>query len=62
MFYGVENKENMIAGVIGYDSIRKHLAECERQEEKEILSVKSRCVHKYKGVEGTILVGEYYER
>ena len=28
MFYGVENKENMIAGVIGYDSIRKHLAEC----------------------------------
>ena len=52
----------MIAGVIGYDSIRKHLAECERQEEKEILSVKSRCVHKYKGVEGTILVGEYYER
>ena len=27
MFYGVENKENMIAGVIGYDSIRKHLAE-----------------------------------
>ena len=59
MFYEVEN---MIAGVIGYDSIRKHLAECERQEEKEILSVKSRCVHKYKGVEGTILVGEYYER
>ena len=28
MFYGVENKENMIAGVIGYDSIRKHLAVC----------------------------------
>ena len=26
MFYGVENKGNMIAGVIGYDSIRKHLA------------------------------------
>lgn len=25
MFYGIEN---MIAGVIGYDSIRKHLAEC----------------------------------
>ena len=36
----------MIAGVIGYDSIRKHLAVCERQEEKEILSVKSRCVHR----------------
>ena len=52
----------MIAGVIGYDSIRKHLAECERQEEKEILSVKSRCVHRYKGVERTILVGEHYER
>lgn len=26
MFYGVENKGNMIAGVVGYDSIRKHLA------------------------------------
>ena len=29
MFYEVENKGNMIAGVIGYDSIRKHLAECD---------------------------------
>ena len=28
MFYGVENKGNMIAGVSGYDSIRKHLADC----------------------------------
>ncbi len=28
MFYEVENKENMIAGVIGHDSIRKHLVEC----------------------------------
>ena len=28
MFYGVENKGNMIAGVVEYDSIRKHLAEC----------------------------------
>jgi len=28
MFYEVENKGNMIAGVIGYDSIRKHLGEC----------------------------------
>ncbi len=28
MFYGAENKGNMIAGVVGYDSIRKHLAEC----------------------------------
>ena len=28
MFYEVENKGNMIAGVIGYDSIRKHLAAC----------------------------------
>ena len=28
MFYEVENKGNMIAGVIEYDSIRKHLAEC----------------------------------
>ena len=26
MFYGVKNKGNMIAGVVGYDSIRKHLA------------------------------------
>ena len=29
MFYGVENRQNMIAVVIGYDSIRKHLAECD---------------------------------
>lgn len=28
MFYGVENKGNMIVGVIGYNSIRKHLAVC----------------------------------
>ena len=56
------SRKVLIAGVIGYDSIRKHLAECERQEEKEILSVKSRCVHRYKGVEGAILVGEHYER
>ena len=28
MFYEVENKGNMIAGVVGYDSIRKHLAAC----------------------------------
>lgn len=41
------SRKVLIAGVIGYDSIRKHLAECERQEEKEILSVKSRCVHRY---------------
>lgn len=39
------SRKVLIAGVIGYDSIRKHLAECERQKEKEILSVKSRCVH-----------------
>lgn len=56
------SRKDLIAGVIGYDNIRKHLAECERQEEKEILSVKSRCVHRYKGAEGTILVGEHYER
>ena len=47
MFYGVENKGNMIAGVIGYDSIRKHLAVWAARG-KEILSVKSRCVHRYK--------------
>lgn len=28
MFYEVENKGNMIAGVVGYDSIRKHLTDC----------------------------------
>ena len=28
MFYGVENEGNFIVGAIGYDSIRKHLAEC----------------------------------
>ena len=28
MFYEVENEGNLIAGVIGYDSIRKYLAEC----------------------------------
>ena len=41
MFYGVENKENMIAGVIGYDSIRKHLAECDEHtgDWKEIPSI-----------------------
>ena len=26
MFYQVENRKNMIAGVIGYDSTKKHLA------------------------------------
>ena len=35
---------------------------CEQQKEKEILSVKSRCVHRYKGAEGATLVGEHYER
>lgn len=29
MFYEVENEGNLIAGVVGYDSIRKHLAECD---------------------------------
>ena len=38
------SRKVLIAGVIGYDSIRKHLAECERQEEKEILSAMSGCV------------------
>ena len=39
------SRKVLIAGVIGYDSIRKHLAECERQEEKEIQSAMGRCVH-----------------
>ena len=30
MFYGVEN---MIAEVIGYDSIRKHLAACDEHRD-----------------------------
>jgi hypothetical protein len=38
------SRKVLIAGVIGYDSIRKHLVECERQEEKEILSAMSGCV------------------
>ena len=33
MFYGVEN---MIAGVIGYDSIRKHLAECVMNTQRKL--------------------------
>jgi len=28
MFYEVENEGNLIAEVIGYDSIRKHLVAC----------------------------------
>ena len=36
----------LIAGVIGYVSIGKHLAECERQVEKEILSAMSGCMHR----------------
>ena len=49
MFYGVENKENMIAGVIGYDSIRKHLAECgyHTAEIREKCHPYG-CVHRYK--------------
>ena len=63
MFYEVENKGNMIAGVIGYDSIRKHSAECgyhtvEIREKYHPYG----CVHRYNGAEGTILVGEHYER
>ena len=53
MFYGVENKGNMIAGVIGYDSIRKHLAECgyHTAEIREKYHPYG-CVHRYKGAEG----------
>ena len=29
IFYEVENKGNMIAGVIGYDSKTQHLADCD---------------------------------
>lgn len=49
MFYGVENKGNMIAGVIGYDSIRKHLAVCgyHTAEIREIYHP-NWCVHRYK--------------
>ena len=49
MFYEVENKGNMIAEVIGYGSIRKHLAECgyhtaEIREKDHPYG----CVHRYK--------------
>ena len=63
MFYGVENKGNMIAVPRGCDSIRKHLAECgyHTAESREKYYPYG-CVHRYKGAEGTILVGEHYER
>ena len=53
MFYEVENEGNLIAGVVGYDSIRKHLAECDYHtaeiREKDYLSG---CVHKKSWDEG----------
>ena len=57
------SRKVLIAGVIGYDSIRKHLAECVMNTR----GIREKyhpygCVHRYKGVEGTILVGEHYER
>ena len=53
----------MIAAAVGYDSIRKHLAVCgyHTAEIREIYHPYG-CVHRYKGAEGTILVGEHYER
>ena len=57
------SRKVLIAGVIGYDSIRKHLAACGHHtwgiREKDHLYG---CVHRYKGAEGTILSGEHYER
>ena len=54
------SRKAVIAGVIGYDSIRKHLAECKRQKKEKYHPCG--CVDRYKGAEGTILVGEHYER
>ena len=51
----------MIAGVVGYDSIRKHLAVC-GYHTAEIREIYHPYVHRYKGAEETILVGEHYER
>mgnify|MGYP001619871777 FL=1 len=53
----------MIVGVIGYDSIRKHLAACDyyTAEIREKYHPYG-YVDRYKGAEGTILVGEHYER
>ena len=46
MFYEVEN---MIAGVIGYDSIRKHLAACGYHTvEIRVNYHPNGCVHRYK--------------
>ena len=47
MFYEVENKGNMIAGIIGYDSRIQHLADWTITRwlyEKEIPPANSRCV------------------
>lgn len=49
MFYEVENEGNLIAGVIGYDSIRKHLAECDYHTgEIREKDHPYGCVHRYK--------------
>ena len=57
------SRKVLIAGVIGYDSIRKHLAVCVMNTR----GIREKdhpygCVHRYKGAEEIILVGEYYER
>ena len=53
MLYGVENEGNLIAGVVGYDSIRKHLAECDYHtaEIRRKYNL-SGCVHKKSWDEG----------
>ena len=41
---------NKLLDIYGYNEIlRENLADQEQQKEKEILSVKSRCVHRYEG-------------
>jgi len=63
MFYEVENKENMIAGGNWIRQYKKTLSRvwlsiAEIREKDHPYG----CVHRYKRAEGTILVGEHYER
>mgnify|MGYP004670525311 CR=1 FL=1 len=53
----------MIAVPRGYDSMREYLDDCDYYTAEIREKYHSNgCVHRYKGAEGTILVGEHYER